>query len=252
MKPLRRHLLLLPLVVAAAACSAQPSISVVVTAARAPGDNCDFSDPTKYVEGGAVDMSVFGAASNYFQVFSWESQLQQISTTVNGDVIASSQANTFVANYAQLTYILGSGTTCSTATPCPAGSFCSAGFCAQSLAPGIINMSATITAGATPDKNSVGVELLTGDAAAAANAVVVPGTSTTLLVTFQIAGNLVSGASSMTNPITYPLTLFTCAPAAAGGGCAAPNSDLTCPTNYHSQTTSCNVPGRDIPYCVHD
>ena len=233
MKPLRRHLLLLPLVAAAAACSAQPSISVVVTAARAPGDNCDFSDPTKYVEGGAVDMSVFGAASSYFQVFSWESQLQQISTTVNGDVIASSQANTFVANRVELSYILVGGTN-------PPN--------------GLINMSATITAGATPDKNSVGVELLTGDAAAAAAAVVTPGTSTTLLVTFQIAGNLVSGASASTNPITFPLTLFSCDPAALNHNCAAATQQpLSCPQpNYHSQTTTCNIPGRDIAYCVHN
>lgn len=227
----RRHLLLLPLLAAAAACTAEKNISIVVTAARAPGDNCDFSDPSKYVEGGAIDMSVFGANSSYFQVFSWESQLQQISTTVNGDTIASSQANTFIANRVELSYILVGGTN-------PPN--------------GLINMSASIAAAATPDKNSVGPELLTPEAAQAANTATTPTASQTLLVTFEIAGNLVSGASSATNPVTFPLTLFRCPPASANAGCAAPNSDLTCPTNYHSQTTSCNVPGRDIAYCVHN
>jgi hypothetical protein len=219
MKPLRRHLVLLPMLAAAAACTAEKDISIVVTAARAPGDTCGFTDPTLYVEGGAIDMSVFGPASSYFQVFSWESQLQQISTTVNGDTIASSQANTFIANRVQLSYILVGGTN-------PPN--------------GLINMSATIVAGATPDKNSVGVELLTPEAAQAGNTATLAGGSQTLLVTFQIAGNLVSGASSMTNPITYPLTLF------RSGYDAATN---TCPPGETTHVTSCNIPGRDIPYC---
>ena len=227
----RHHLLLLPLLAAAAACTAEKNISIVVTAARAPGDNCDFPDPSKYVEGGAIDMSVFGPNSSYFQIFSWESQLQQISTTVNGDTIAGPQANTFIANRVELTYLLVNGTN-------PPN--------------GLINMSASIAAGATSDKNSVGPELLTPDAAQAADAATTVGASQTLLVTFQIAGNLVSGASSATNPVTFPLTLFRCPPAALNAECAAPKSDLTCPTNYHSQTTSCNIPGRDIAYCVHD
>ncbi|HXX30690.1 MAG TPA: hypothetical protein VEJ89_08230 [Myxococcaceae bacterium] len=223
MNRLRRFLLLLPALVAAAGCSAEKNLSIVVSAARAPGTNCDFSDPTKYVEGGAVDMSVFGGASTYFQVFSWESQLQQISTTVNGDQISGAQANTFISTYVQLSYILVGGSNPPT---------------------GIINMSASITAGATPDKNSVGVELLTPQAATAGyNAALAnPGASQTLLVTFAIFGNLVGGGSSQTNPVTFPLTLFYGIPPVAG--------TLTCPANTTSQMTSCGIPGRDIQYCV--
>jgi len=227
-----RYLLLFPAVAILAACAAEPDTSVVVSIARAPGENCDFSDPTKYIEGGAVDMSVYGDASSYFQVFSWESQLQQITTTVNGDQISGPVLNTFVANRVELSYILVGGT---------------------NPPPGIINMAAAIPAGGTADKASVGVELLTPEAAAAGNAAAVTGTSQTLLVTFQVAGNVVGGAGLTTNPVTFPLTLFRCPPASTDFNCAeASQFPLACPTNYHSQVTSCNIPGRDIPLCVHN
>ena len=47
-----------------AACGRSPS--VVVLSARAPGDKCDFSDNTKYVQGGSVDSRpyVIGTAPN--------------------------------------------------------------------------------------------------------------------------------------------------------------------------------------------
>jgi hypothetical protein len=228
MKSLRLPLLLVSAAVLAPACSATKDNSIVVTSARAPGDKCDFGDPTLYVESGAIDIAAFGNASSYVQVFSWENDLQQISTTVNGDTISGPTLNTFIATQVNLSYVLVGAAT--------------------SPPPGINNMNATITAGATPDKNSVGVEFLTQQAATFLNAAIpvpAPGgitPSQTLLVTFQIVGALVGGSAAATNPVTYPLTVFKATPPDPG--------TLTCPgtTNPHFFST-CGIAGRDGPYC---
>jgi hypothetical protein len=236
MKQLRMLWAVLPTMLVASACTAPSDLSIIVTQARAPGTSCDFSDATKYVEGGAIDMSVFGGNSGYFQVFGWENDLQQISTTVNGDTISGPTVNTFIANRIELSYVLVNG-----ANP----------------PPGLVNISATIPAGGTPDKDTVGVEFLTQAAGQAICGLPVgldicpgvpPGTSQTLLVTFQLAGSLVGGGAAKSSPVTYPLTLFRgprLTPPPLGGGLLG-----TCRPNFAPQTTSCNVPGRDIPYCT--
>ena len=225
MKSLHLPFLLLSVAVVAPACSATKDNSIVVSSARAPGDKCDFGDPTLYVESGSVDIAAFGAGSSYVQVFSWENDLQQISTTVNGDTISGATLNTFISTQVNLSYVLVGGT---------------------NPPPGIVNMNATITAGGTPDKNSVGVEFLTQQAAQTLNAAIpdpAPGgitASQTLLVTFQIVGALVGGGAAATNPVTFPLTVFKATPPVAG----------VCPgtTTPHSFST-CGIPGRDGPYC---
>jgi hypothetical protein len=217
----------LPALLLASACSAPPDQSIIVSVARAPGTSCNFSDSTLYVESGALDLSVPPIFQSYFQVFSWENDLENISVTVNTQ-ITTDTPNTFVATTIKDNYVMVGGV-----NP-PAG---------------LVSISATIAPGATASSNSVGVYLLTADAAAAICAPTAvdncPGfksnTSATLLVTFQIAGALVGGGAAQTNPITFPLQLFK-------GGHVKP--DGTCETGFVPQTTSCGIPGRDIPFCV--
>ncbi len=209
------------------ACSAPPDQSIIVSVARAPGTSCDFSDPTLYVESGALDLSVAPLFQSYYQVFSWENDLQNISVTVNTQ-ITSETPNTFIATTIKDSYVMVGGTN-------PPN--------------GLVSISATIAPGGTPNDNSVGVFLLTNAAVQAICGNPTPldncpnfaGGPSTLLVTFQIAGSLVGGGAAQTNPIVFPLTLF------KGGNVAA---DGTCKPPTVAQTTGCGIPGRDIPYCV--
>jgi hypothetical protein len=218
------------------ACSAPKDQSIIVSVARAPGLACDFSDSTKYVEGGAVDLAVFGAATSYYQVFSWENDLQDISVTVNGSQLTTDTPNTFIASAIRDSYLFVGGTN-------PPTSF--------------VNISASIAPGGTPILNSVGVQLLTQEAALAIcglpvgtdncpNVAALPplgaGTTHNLLVTFTIAGNLVGGGSAQTNAITYPLSLFNSG--------TFDGTTEQCVAGTIPQVTSCGVPGRDIPYCI--
>src|SRR5208283_4407628 len=144
--------------------------------------------------------------------------------------ITAETPNTFIANRIDLSYQLSPAA----ATP----------------PPGTINISAAITPGATFSTNSVGVYLVTPEAASvlypivrnAAIAAQAP-ISYTLLVTFDLAGTLVGGGAAATNTITYPVYLFYGIP-------PSPRDSLSCPEGTIPQVTSCNIPGRDIQYCV--
>ncbi len=190
-------LLMLPALLFGSACKAPSDQSIIVTTARAPGTQCDFSDSTKYVEGGAIDLAAFGADSSYLQVFSWENDLENISVTVTSQ-ITTDTPNTFIATTIEDSYVLLGGG----AKP-PAG---------------LVSITAAIAPGAVASTSDVGVFLLTqqamaticGAPSATENCPGFPaGTSSaTLNVTFQIAGALVGGGSAQTNAITFPLTLF--------------------------------------------
>ncbi len=211
------------------ACTAPSNQSIIISSALAPGGSCNFQDFTLYVEGGSLDMSVYKTNSSYYQVFAWENDLQNISVNYNGTNITEDTPNTFIANRIELTY----------------------DFVGQANPPpGIINFSAAIFPGALPTTNSVGVYLLTPaaadfvypivrDAAIAAQ----EAKSFTLNVTFDLAGTLVGGGAAATNPITYPITLFY-------GIAPFPAYTLSCPNGSTPETTSCNIPGYNLPYCV--
>ena len=88
-----------------AACSADP-LNIVVLSARAPGDKCDFSDDTKYVEGGSVDFRpyVIGAHRSYVHRHV-RSDLRPGRTTsssiplqVNGQTVDNGAGNDFIAD----------------------------------------------------------------------------------------------------------------------------------------------------------
>ncbi len=234
-------LLTLPALMLGSACTAPPDQSIIVTVARAPGPKCDFSDPTLYVEGGAIDLGALGAYSSYYQVFGWENDLNATGVTVNGQPLTTATPNTFVANAIKNSYVVVGG-----ALPTPP--------------PGVVNVSATIAPGATPTTNTVGVELLTQQAAQAICGSTdgtcpnfLPGhPSVTLLVTFQLTGALVGGSAAQTNPITYPITLSNYGNVDPVSGqctplCQTPPQATPC---FVPQVTSCGIPGRDIPYCV--
>jgi hypothetical protein len=233
-------------------CTSPPDQSIIVSAARAPGNICDFSNATLYVESAAVDLAAYGSASSYFQVFGWENDLENISVTVTQQ-ITSETPNTFIATTIENKYQY------SGATKPPDG---------------LVNISASIAPGGTPTNNSVGVYFLTQEAmasicgapTAAENCPGLPAgsPSATLLVTFQITGALVGGGAASTNPITYPVYLFNSGNTVPnnigipgglsdGGVLFKPDPTLepwTCLPGTTPQVTSCGVPGRDITYCA--
>jgi hypothetical protein len=219
---------LLVAVLVGSACSAPPDQSIIVSVARAPGPQCDFSDGTKYVESGQLDLSVPPLYQSYFQIFSWENDLQNISVTVTSQ-ITSATPNTFIATTIKDNYVLVSG-----ANP----------------PNGLVSISASIAPGATSGQSDVGVYLITNAARDALcgtpvgndNCPLFTAGVATLQVTFQIAGALVGGGAAQTNPVMFPLTLF------KGGN--FDNSTGKCAMGTIPQTTSCGIPGRDIPYCV--
>lgn len=237
-------------------CTSPPDQSIIVSEARAPGSICDFSDATLYVESAAVDLAAYGAQSSYVQVFGWENDLENISVTVTQQ-ITSETPNTFIATTIEDNYtLLGAPTTAGTPPN------------------GLVSISATIPPGGTPTANTVGVYLLTqaamqaicGDPTLTENCPGFPaGTpSATLLVKFQITGALVGGGATSTNPIIYPVYLFNhgnTVPPSRQVGPTLPDGGATfvvdptiepwdCAPNSVSEVTSCNVPGRDIAYCV--
>ncbi len=222
-------------------CTAPANQSIIVAEARAPGTSCNFTDPTMYVENGAVDMSVYGTNSSYYQVYSWQNDLENISVTYGNSNITAETPNTFIASRIDLSYqVVGPSTKCGLQT-CPT---------ATAPPPGTINISAAITPGATFSTNSVGVYLMTPEAAQTLYSTVQQAAiqaqapiSYTLLVTFDLAGTLVGGGAAATNSVTYPVYLFYGIP-------PSPRDSLGCPVGSVSEMTSCNVPGRDIQYCI--
>jgi hypothetical protein len=227
--------LMVPALLFGSACKSPPDQSIIVTQARAPGLACDFSDPTKYVEGGSLDVSVPVDNRSYFQVFGWENDLENISVTVTSQ-ITSETPNTFIATTIVDQYNLVGG---------------------KSPPTGLVSISATIAPGGVPSTNTVGVFLLTQSAmadicgvpAGSDNCPNFPndGTVQTLLVTFQITGALVGGGATQTNPLTYPLTLFK---GMAGGVPAFDAVTGKCVPGFIPSTTSCGIPGRDQQFCV--
>ena len=208
-----------------AGCSADP-LNVIVLNARAPGDKCDFSDATLYQSRGSLDFRPWADASGnvgqstaYYQVFSWENQMTPLPITVNGQVVDPGAGSDFIGDSVVYSYqYSGPGVT---------------------LSPETENFRAVISAAGTQDKNSVGVQLIQPQAAAALNAALTT-TPQTLLVTFQIFGKTGAGVSKYTNKVTYPLTVF-----------KSGTTQLVCPPGFVLDVVPCNTPGRDSAvHCI--
>ncbi len=222
---MRRLVPLLLLGLLLAACTADP-LNVVVLNARAPGDKCDFLDNTKYVEGGSVDLRpyVIGTAPNqviavtdfYGQIFAWENNLAKVETTVNTQPVDNGNGNDFIADSVVYEYQYSDPNV--------------------ALATESQNIHAVITAGAKADDNSVGVGLIQPAASTAiANSTTIDTQAQTLLVTFQIFGNIVAGTSKHTNKVSFPLTVY-----------RSSTVPLDCPSQgLVINGGVCNIPGRD-------
>jgi len=204
-----------------AACSADPN-HVVILNARAPGQNCDFSDDTKYVTDGSLDLrpylegGVTLATTQYRQIFSWENNLQRIQTSVNGQVLDNGTGNDFIADSIVYEYQYTDPSI--------------------TLATETANLRAVITAGAQTTNNSVGADLIQPAASAAiANSTAIDTKAQTLLVTFQIFGKLVAGNSLHTNKVTFPVSVVrsSTTPLDCGALGLVPNGG------------PCGIPGRD-------
>ncbi|HET9156580.1 MAG TPA: hypothetical protein VFN91_07940 [Myxococcaceae bacterium] len=206
-----------------AACSADPT-HIVVLNARAPGKQCDFSDNTLYVSDGSLDLRpyVVGGvpvvSSSYFQVFSWENNLQAVETSVNGQIIDNGSGNDFVADSIVYEYQYTDPSV--------------------TLATETANTHAVVTAGALASNNSVGAELVQpGAYTAISNSTAIDTKAQTLLVTFQIFGKLVGGNSIHSNKVSFPVTFYrsSTTPLDCSAQGQVPNGGV------------CNIPGRDQP-----
>jgi len=219
-----------------AGCSADP-LNIVVLSARAPGDKCDFSDDTLYNPQGSLDLTPYyltdpatdptavpTVTGRYYQVFSWQNNLQPAPLSVGGQVIDPGTGNDFIADSIVYEYQYTDPSV--------------------ALAPESSNLRAVITAGGTPDKNSVPADLIQPNARAAIEGSTAIDTSAQkLLVTFQIFGKLAGGSSNHTNKVTFPVTVyrrsttplncFTNALVPNGGACGTPGRD---------QDVSCKSP----------
>jgi len=195
-----------------AGCSADP-LNVIILNARAPGDKCDFSDPTLYVEGGSQDFR--NGYTSFFQAFSWENQMLPLPISVNGQVVDPGAGNDFIGDTIVYSYQYTDPNVV--------------------LSPETQNIRASITAGGLPDKNFMGAQLIQPRAAAALDATLTS-TPQTLLVTFQMFGKTVAGAGKNTNKVSFPLTVYKSAPTA-----------LTCTTGFIVSGGPCGIPGRGAP-----
>jgi hypothetical protein len=208
-----------------AGCSADP-LNIVILNARAPGDKCDYSDGTLFVEGGSLDFRPWtdaagnsGVSAYYGQAFSWENQMLPSPITVNGQIVDPGGGSDFIADSIVYTY--------------------------QYSDPNVVlqsetsNIRASISAGGTADKNYMGAQLIQPLASAALNASLTP-TSQTLLVTFQVFGKTVAGGSKYTNKASFPLYVY-----------KSDTTTLVCPTGTVLSVGPCLEPGRDAPvHCV--
>jgi len=205
-----------------AGCSADP-LNVVILNARAPGEKCDFLDSTLFVARGTLDFRPGGDALffGYFQAFSWENQMQPPVINVSGDKVDPGGGNDFIGDTIVYDYQYSDP--------------------AVTLASETQNVREAISAGATPDKNFMGADLIQPKALAALNASLTP-TAQTLVVTFQMFGKTAGGTSKHTNKVSFPLTVYNSAPGV---------NILPCPTGTKLYLGPCGVAGRDAPVqCV--
>jgi len=221
----------LGVVLALAACSSDP-LNVVVLSARAPGDKCDYSDDSKYVSSGSVDFRPYkiGPGSgefqttNFYQVFSWSSNLQKIPLTVNGQVVDPGSGNDFITDIAVYSYRLSDGS--------------------ATIPDQIENLHAIAPAGADPTKNSVPANLIQPGAAAILDPILTPVTKT-LLVTFHYEGQTTAGASLHTNDVSFPLFVYKSGTTVLDCFQGVPNPDGGSPITTTLQTGTCGIPGKN-------
>jgi hypothetical protein len=234
---MRRHKPLLPFALLSlllAACSADP-LNIVVLGARAPGDKCDFSDNTKYVEGGSVDFRPYvdpstGAivsTGSYGQIFGWENNLQRVPLSVNGDVVDNGSGNDFIADSVVYEYQYTDPSV--------------------TLATELQNIHATIAAQGDDEDNTVGISLIQPGASAAIGAsTLIDTVPQTLLVTFQIFGKLVAGQPKFSNKVSFPVTVYRTGLTCNAGGCTI--TTLDCGAGGGGLVINagpCGIPGRD-------
>jgi len=149
---------------------------------------------------GSLDLA---GNTRYIAAFDWESVLQPITTTINGDPLASPARNEWVLDHLVFNY---------SSTP-------SLSFQAEQL-----NGYAVQAPGASGSSNWIGLSLLAPQARQTLIDHVQVGGSYEVLVTFQGFGALNSGPQIPTNKVTYPIVVYR----SAFTGCAPP--DIQAPT----------------------
>src|SRR5262249_9115731 len=154
--------------------------------------------------------------SQYFQVFSWENNLQSNEVSVNGQIVDNGSGNDFIADSIVYEYQYSDPSV--------------------TLPTETANTHAVVTAGALASNNRVGTELIQpGASVAIGNSTAIDTKAQTLLVTFQIFGKIAAGSSLKTNKVSFPVSVYrsSTTPLDCAASSLVPNGGV------------CGIPGRD-------
>lgn len=204
------------------ACPGTTPNQITITQARYPAINsgvCDWSSNTLYAEGISVDLATASGANWYF---GWSSNLERGSLVVGSDTVTAANHNDFEAKSVTLNY---------KSTP------------AIDLPSETLPLSAYLPAGGLDTSNYFGIPILTSKTVAEL-AAKIPG-PTTVVATFTVSGNLVSGDAVTTNPFSFPVQVYNSG--FVHGSCSAP-------TPYEVPLNGLCQQGVDAPgsYCSAD
>ena len=169
------------------------------TAAAAGAATCEADAKLEQLEG-RLDIS---ASQQYLIAFGQQSDLQKLSTTVQGEVLAGPNRNDFIADQMIFQY-----------SSVPARPF------EAETKP----IYAVIAAGSNGSDGWISLDLLAPKAAALLASSLSRGDSLQLNATFQLSGALVSGQKLKSNTITFPIAVFN------SGFTGCPAGDIPAPT----------------------
>ncbi|MCI0669891.1 MAG: hypothetical protein L0Y64_05480 [Myxococcaceae bacterium] len=203
------------------ACTGTADSPVNVLNAVAFDDSCS-PDKSLYTPWGELNLDLvntlgYGSAT---WVFYWESNLQPISTNVGGDVVSGADMNDFIAERVEVTYTL---------EPAVNG--------VSELAAQSTSQYSVLRPGAK-EEGQVAIPLIPPQTMQELQSLGIAGTGATLKATFTVHGRLRGGREIASNPVTFPINVFsTPAPTCGTGevldvvGCGAPlNSAYACVT----------------------
>lgn len=200
---LKKQLLMLPLIAVAATGCVQSDSPIVILNRQVMDDTCSVVEGV-YRPSGSLNLSV---EMGYYAYFEVESNLQALSTDVDGEVVAGPDQNDFITERIDITYTSPSGATVPAAVTVP--------------------YYAAIRAGAEATDNSIVVDLLPQASRVALAGVGTQGA--TIIAEFQLHGSLRSGRPISSNVVGYPIQVYEA-------------TVPTCPSGYEA-TGECGAMG---------
>lgn len=179
---LKKQLLMLPLIAVAATGCVESDSPIVILNRLVMSDTCTVVENV-YRPSGSLNLS---AGMGYPAFFDIESNMQGLSTDVDGEVVAGPDQNDFISERIDITYSSPSGAAVPAAVTVP--------------------YYAAIRAGAPSGDNSIVVDLLPQAARVALAGVGAQGA--TILAEFQMHGRLRSGRAISSNTVSYPIQVY--------------------------------------------